>query len=499
VSLTFDELNNNLLESKWTHPYKYLVLKNLLENYPNPQKKSDIINSSEQLKKANDSDNQNFWLDLYNDGFCDDYNNNNIWSINVVDDLTSHQKYHLLHICDKRIDGENAKKINLHKSCVDLIKELSGLNEDQFQSQLIPISNCSKVLNHLDNPTTRDEMIQVLMNTINKTKKPQDGGSPPQPANKLSTDTKPVLEKDPPSRKKYPIPPIRNESNSILKDEEIINVIIEEANSILHNPRLKQIDKCFFNGTCKICKNPIEKGSSIFFVPTPNAMQIHLECNSVLKQIEKNFPENSKNIGNSPLMKKIIPELIIDNLTYLAGRESTVSTSHVSSNCTFCGNYIEANTGMRILNDHKTRLHIECHKRLKNIKPKEVGIKFAEEYLSQKISENNDSVEKIKTSHLPTEYRTLNITDHVNRVKRNQGVKKEDFENLIFEGIRDKDKEALRNKSMAISVLIFDISENGSIRLFGTGKLIAATVIQNRKNRSKKDEITIKVVDFSSF
>ena len=510
--LTFDELSSKLLANKnqWKNPYKYLILKNLLENYPNSQKKSDIINSSEQLKKANESGNENFWLDLDKDGFCEDRNNDDRLSINVADDFTSHQKYHLLHICDKRIDGENVKKINLHESCVDVIKELSGLNEDQFQSQRTPISDCSRVLNHLDNPTTRDEMIQVLMNTNKKVKKPQSENQPTinvkhakpvwenQPTINVK-HAKPVWEKDSPSRKKYPIPPIRNKSDSILKDEEIINAIIEEANSILYNPRLKYFDKCLFNGTCKICKNPIEKGSSIFYVPTPNAMQIHSECSSMLEQIEKNFPENSKNIGNSPLMKKIILEMIIDNLTHLAGRESTVSTSHVSSNCTFCGKYIEANTGMRILNDHKTHLHIECHERLKNIRPKEVGIKFAEEYFSQKISENNYSSEKIKTSHLPTEYRTLNITDHVNRIKRNQGVKKEDFENLIFEGIRDKDKKALRNKSMAISALIFDISENGSIRLFGTGKLIAATVIQNRKNRSKKDEITIKVVDFSSF
>ena len=502
MSLTFDELSNKLLDNKnqWKQPYKYLVLKNLLENYPNPQKKSDIINSSQKLKKADESDIQTFWLDLYNDGFCDDYNNNNTWSINVVDDFTTHQKYHLSHICDKRIDGVNSTKINLHESCVDVIKELSGLDENQFQYQRIPILNCSKVLDHLNNPDTRDKAIQILINTNDKAKKPQDVRSTPQPSNKNLKHARPVWEKDLASRKKYPIPPTRNESDPILKDEKIINAIIEETNSLLHNPRLKYKDECLYSSnSCKICKNSIDQGSPIFYVPSPNGSQMHSECNSVLKQIEKNFPENNKNIGNSPLMKKIISELIIDHLTDLAERESTVSTSHVSSNCTFCGSYIEANSGMKILGDDKTHLHIECHERLKNIKPKEVGIKFVAEYFNQKISENNDSSEKIKTSHLPTEYRTLNITDHVNRVKRNQGVKKEDFENLIFEGIKDKDKEALRNKSIAISVLIFDISENGSIRLFGTGKLITDTVIENRLNRHKKDEITIKVVDFSSF
>ena len=114
----------------------------------------------------------------------------------------------------------------------------------------------------------------------------------------------------------------------------------------------------------------------------------------------------------------------------------------------------------------------------------------------ENISKLNETADKVP---MPTEYRTLNITNNFNRVKRNQGLQNEDFKNVVFGAIKDKDREGLRNQTISIQSLIFDISENGSIRLFGTGKLDAATVIQNRKNRSKKDQISIKVIDFSSF
>ena len=312
---TYDSFEEKLLsgDNQWKQPYKYIVLKNLLENYPAPQKKGNIVDSSEQLTKAKELNIQSFWVDLLNEGYCEDIEFNDKLEIRI-EDLSDHQKKHLLKICDGRIENKSIKDIVLSDACVEQIKELSGLKEYEFASSRIAIKHCTQILKGLENDD--HDKKQKIVEQLRKTRKQQE---------------------------------------------------LEKMEAIMAN--------------------------------------------------EKTIEEYQK------------------------------------------------------------------------IKPTEVASQ-------ENIDEINASSNKIP---IPTEYRTLNITNNFNRVKRNQGLQNEDFKNLIFEGIKDRDREGLRNQNVLISALIFDISENGNIRLFGTGKLDADTVIQNRKNRGKKDQISIKVVDFSSF
>ena len=330
MDTTYEKFEGDLLSERnqWKKPYKYLVLKKLLENYPQSQKKDDIVNSSETLTKAKELNIQSFWSDLLTDGYCEDLEYNDRLTISV-EDLTEHQKDHLLKICKERIDGIGLKKISLSSSCIEIIEELSGLNRNEFASE-ISISNCTKILHDLqdEDPNTRQVMIERLKESLKKSEK----------------------------------------------------------------------------------------------------IQAEMENERMLKEIE-----NERK-----------PDTVEDERITEEYQEKTI----------------------------------------------------AEPTSKENIEKQSEPVTKVP---LPTEYRTLNITDDFNRVKRNEGLKSEDFKNIIFKHVRDKDKERLRNHSVSIKSLIFDLSEGGSIRLFGIGELVVGTVIQNRQNRSKKDEISVKIENFSSF
>ena len=99
VVLTFEEFNNKLLDKKnqWKYPYKYIVLRRLLLRYPEPQSKSDIINSNSKLKEAKELNNQNYWTDILKEKYCNDLKNDDIIELNI-EDITSHQRDHLLEI-----------------------------------------------------------------------------------------------------------------------------------------------------------------------------------------------------------------------------------------------------------------------------------------------------------------------------------------------------------------------------------------------------------------